>query len=111
MLCHLLRSSTNFKMKAQAYVSQMWIASCMDEVCEGSTSQERSFVMGWPTCNCVATFRYTHEHTSNEVFVMSRCNRGQLAEAHKAAPISFSFQGIGISTTKLKDRLHYYTLL
>ncbi|XP_076159876.1 rho GTPase-activating protein 20 isoform X1 [Alosa pseudoharengus] len=50
------KSSTHFKMKAQAYVSQMWIANCMDEVCEGSTSQERSFVMGWPTCNSVATF-------------------------------------------------------
>lgn len=44
----------------------MWTANCMDEVCEGSTNPERSFVMGWPTCNCVATFRYAHTHIEEE---------------------------------------------
>lgn len=51
------RSANNFKQKAQVRVCQMWTAGYMDEVCEGSTSPERSFVMGWPTCNYVATFR------------------------------------------------------
>lgn len=52
------RSPTHFKVKAQVRVCEMWTAGCLDEVCEGTTSPERSFVMGWPTCNCVATFRY-----------------------------------------------------
>lgn len=36
----------------------MWMSHCVEEVCEGSTNPERSFVVGWPTCNFVATFRY-----------------------------------------------------
>lgn len=36
----------------------MWMSHCIEEVCEGSTNPERSFVVGWPTCNFVATFRY-----------------------------------------------------
>ncbi|KAK1902880.1 Rho GTPase-activating protein 20 [Dissostichus eleginoides] len=50
------KSSTHFKVKAQVRVCEMWTASCLEEVCEGSTNPERSFVMGWPTCNCVASF-------------------------------------------------------
>ncbi|XP_033979515.1 rho GTPase-activating protein 20-like, partial [Trematomus bernacchii] len=50
------KSANHFKQKAQVCVCEMWTAGCMDEVCEGSTNPERSFVMGWPTCNCVAMF-------------------------------------------------------
>lgn len=57
------RSPTHFKVKAQVRVCEMWTATCIEEVCEGSTNPERSFVMGWPTCNCVAMFRYTHTYT------------------------------------------------
>ncbi|CDQ82933.1 unnamed protein product [Oncorhynchus mykiss] len=53
------KSPTHFKLKAQVCVGEMWTAQCMEDVCEGSTNPERSFVMGWPTCNCVVTFRYT----------------------------------------------------
>ncbi|CAJ1087036.1 rho GTPase-activating protein 20-like isoform X1 [Xyrichtys novacula] len=50
------KSANHFKQKAQVRVCEMWLASCLEEVCEGSTFPERSFVMGWPTCNCVALF-------------------------------------------------------
>ncbi|KAF6717021.1 Rho GTPase-activating protein 20 [Oryzias melastigma] len=50
-------SSTHFKVKSQVRVCEMWTANCMEEVCEGSTNPDRSFVLGWPTCNYVATFR------------------------------------------------------
>ncbi|XP_062866577.1 rho GTPase-activating protein 20 [Trichomycterus rosablanca] len=56
LLISKAKSSTNFKLKALVRVCEMWTANCMEEVCEGSTSLDRSFVMGWPTCNCVATF-------------------------------------------------------
>ncbi|VFV41337.1 rho gtpase-activating protein 20, partial [Lynx pardinus] len=36
----------------------MWTASCVDEVGEGNTNALKSFVLGWPTVNFVATFRY-----------------------------------------------------
>ncbi|KAI4799361.1 hypothetical protein KUCAC02_016993 [Chaenocephalus aceratus] len=48
------KSANHFKQKAQVCVCEMWTAGCMDEVWEGRTDPERSFVMGWPTCNCVA---------------------------------------------------------
>ncbi|XP_020489783.3 rho GTPase-activating protein 20-like [Labrus bergylta] len=50
------KSASHFKQKAQVCVCDMWTAGCLEEVCEGSTFPERSFVMGWPTCNCVAVF-------------------------------------------------------
>ncbi|XP_069495813.1 rho GTPase-activating protein 20 [Ambystoma mexicanum] len=50
------KSPTHFKFKQQVRLCEMWTASCMEEVCEGSTHPERSFVVGWPTTNCVATF-------------------------------------------------------
>ncbi|VFV39426.1 rho gtpase-activating protein 20 [Lynx pardinus] len=34
----------------------MWTASCVDEVGEGNTNALKSFVLGWPTVNFVATF-------------------------------------------------------
>uniref|UniRef100_A0A3B4WRJ2 Rho-GAP domain-containing protein n=1 Tax=Seriola lalandi dorsalis TaxID=1841481 RepID=A0A3B4WRJ2_SERLL len=55
------KSANHFKQKAQVCVCEMWTAGCMDEVCEGSTNPDRSFVMGWPTSNCVATFSSTEQ--------------------------------------------------
>ena len=54
----LLRWPTHFKMKTQAFVCEMWTAGCVEEVCEASSNPDKSFVMGWPTYNCVAMFRY-----------------------------------------------------
>ncbi|XP_062910222.1 rho GTPase-activating protein 20-like isoform X1 [Mobula hypostoma] len=50
------KSVTHFKLKKQVKVSEVWMTSYTDGVCEGSTSAEQSFVLGWPTTNCVATF-------------------------------------------------------
>lgn len=58
-----VRSANHFKQKAQVLLCEMWTAGCLDEVCEGSTFPERSFVMGWPTCNCAAVFRYRRRKT------------------------------------------------
>ncbi|XP_078268138.1 rho GTPase-activating protein 20 isoform X2 [Rhinoraja longicauda] len=51
-----LKSSTNLKLKNQVRLCEMWTAFCNDEVCERKTSPENSFVIGWPTTNCVITF-------------------------------------------------------
>ncbi|XP_065107752.1 rho GTPase-activating protein 20 [Paramisgurnus dabryanus] len=55
------KSVMQVKQKACVRVSEMWTASCVDEVCEAHTITERSFVMGWPTYNCVATFSTSEE--------------------------------------------------
>ncbi|XP_051877645.1 rho GTPase-activating protein 20 isoform X2 [Pristis pectinata] len=51
-----LKSSTNLKLKNQVRLCEMWTAFCIDEVCERKTTPENSFVIGWPTTNCVITF-------------------------------------------------------
>ncbi|KAG7467253.1 hypothetical protein MATL_G00151450 [Megalops atlanticus] len=66
------KSSTHFKLKAQVRVCEMWTASCMEDVCEGSTNPERSFVMGWPTFNCVATFSSVEQKERWLSFIKSR---------------------------------------
>ncbi|XP_078403553.1 rho GTPase-activating protein 20 isoform X1 [Cetorhinus maximus] len=50
------KSSTNLKLKNQVRLCEMWTAFCIDEVCERKTTPENSFVIGWPTTNCVITF-------------------------------------------------------
>ena len=56
-MCVCVRSAGQLKVKSVVRVCEMWLSDCMEEVCEGSTSPERSFVLGWPTCNYVVTFR------------------------------------------------------
>lgn len=73
--CVFDRSPTHFKVKAQVRVCEMWTASCIEEVCEGSTNPARGFVMGWPTCNCAAIFRYTcsyRQHNAGQLFPCKR---------------------------------------
>ncbi len=38
-------------------MSEMWIAGCIDDVADNVKSPEKSFVLGWPTENFVASFR------------------------------------------------------
>ena len=54
-----LRSSTTFKLKHRVRVCEMWTSLTprgMDEVSEATRTAEKSFVIGWPTTNFVATF-------------------------------------------------------
>ncbi|XP_029807072.1 rho GTPase-activating protein 20-like [Suricata suricatta] len=56
----LLIANTNykkiFKIKNKIPLSTMWTANCTDKVGHASISAERSFILGWPTVNFVATF-------------------------------------------------------
>jgi len=52
-----IKYNNNFKIKNKIKLSDMWTASCVDEVGEGHTNAVKSFVLGWPTVNFVATFR------------------------------------------------------
>lgn len=55
--CYLFRSTSSFKLKHRVRVSEIWLASCLDDVCETTKPSDRSFVVGWPTTNFVATFK------------------------------------------------------
>ncbi|XP_034507075.1 rho GTPase-activating protein 20 [Ailuropoda melanoleuca] len=57
----LLMSNTkykkNFKKKNKIPLNTVWTANCMDKVGDANIRAGRSFVVGWPTVNFVATFR------------------------------------------------------
>ncbi|XP_038573611.1 LOW QUALITY PROTEIN: rho GTPase-activating protein 20-like [Micropterus salmoides] len=88
------KSANHFKQKAQVCVREMWTAGCMDEVCEGSTNPERSFVMGWPTCNCVATFSSAEQKERWLSLLKSRIKEEKEREEPKTIPLRVYGKGI-----------------
>jgi hypothetical protein len=50
------RSFQNLRLKNRVRVSEMWIATCVDEVSEVVRAPDCSFVIGWPVTNVVVTF-------------------------------------------------------
>uniref|UniRef100_A0A7N8WRF9 Rho GTPase-activating protein 20 n=1 Tax=Mastacembelus armatus TaxID=205130 RepID=A0A7N8WRF9_9TELE len=89
------KSPTHFKVKAQVRVCEMWTANCMEEVCEGSTNPESSFVMGWPTCNCVATFSSEEQKDKWLALIKSRIIEGKEKDDPKAIPLKIFAKDIG----------------
>ncbi|XP_037617577.1 rho GTPase-activating protein 20-like [Sebastes umbrosus] len=88
------KSANHFKLKAQVCVCEMWTAGCMDEVCEGSTNPERSFVMGWPTCNCVATFSSADQKERWLSLLKSLIKEEKEKEEPKTIPLRVYGKGI-----------------
>ncbi|XP_071757286.2 rho GTPase-activating protein 20-like [Centroberyx gerrardi] len=88
------KSANHFKQKAQACVCEMWTAGCMEEVCEGSTNLERSFVMGWPTCNCVATFSSGEQKEKWLSLLKSLIKEEKEREEPKTIPLKVHGKGI-----------------
>ncbi|EPY75383.1 hypothetical protein CB1_001153001, partial [Camelus ferus] len=56
-----VKYNNNLKIKKTIKLSDMWVASHMDEVEEGSTSAMESFILGWPTINFAVSFRYNND--------------------------------------------------
>ncbi|XP_030065663.1 rho GTPase-activating protein 20 [Microcaecilia unicolor] len=50
------RASSSLKFKKQVRLSEMWTASCIEEVTEKRINTQNSFVIGWPVTNYVVTF-------------------------------------------------------
>lgn len=50
------RSPGNFHVKDEIRLCEIWLSDCIDQVSEVVCDRERSFVIGWPTVNMVATF-------------------------------------------------------
>ncbi|XP_036895034.1 LOW QUALITY PROTEIN: rho GTPase-activating protein 20-like [Sturnira hondurensis] len=63
--------SNRWKVKNEIKLSDMWIASCGKEVGGGNTDPSRSFVLGWPTVNFVATLS-SPEEKDRWLFLLQR---------------------------------------
>uniref|UniRef100_A0A671PGK5 Rho GTPase-activating protein 20-like n=1 Tax=Sinocyclocheilus anshuiensis TaxID=1608454 RepID=A0A671PGK5_9TELE len=83
------------KQKKCVRVSEMWTASCVDEVCEASTASERSFVMGWPTYNCVATFSISEEKDRWLSLIQSCIQEEKQSDDPKMIPLKIFAKDVG----------------
>ncbi|XP_038673699.1 rho GTPase-activating protein 20 [Scyliorhinus canicula] len=89
------KSASHFKLKKRVKICEVWMATCMDEVCEGSTSPELSFVMGWPTTNCVATFG-SPEQKEKWMSCLHRCIKEEKEKEHpKSIPLKIVTRNVG----------------
>ncbi|XP_068123011.1 rho GTPase-activating protein 20 [Hyperolius riggenbachi] len=89
------KSPSHYKLKHHVRVGEMWTASCMEEVCEGSTYPERSFVVGWPITNCVATFS-TPEEKENWLTLFERYIKEEKENDHpKIIPLKIITKDVG----------------
>lgn len=88
------KSANHFKQKAQVCVREMWTAGCLEEVCEGTLIPERSFVMGWPTSNCVAVFSSTEHKDKWLSLLKSRIKEEKENEEPKTIPLRVYGKGI-----------------
>ncbi|KAM9389389.1 rho GTPase-activating protein 20 [Phaethornis superciliosus] len=89
------KSHSHFKLKCQARLCEMWTAFCTEEVCEGSTDPERSFVLGWPTTNCVANFRSAEQKDTWLSFLQSRIREEKEKDYPKSIPLKIIAKDVG----------------
>ncbi|XP_046886488.1 rho GTPase-activating protein 20-like [Hypomesus transpacificus] len=85
---------THFKMKTQAFVCEMWTAGCVEEVCEASSNPDKSFVMGWPTYNCVAMFSSSDQKERWLSLLKSRIKDEKEKDDPKTIPLKVLGKGI-----------------
>ncbi|KAK1169637.1 rho GTPase-activating protein 20-like isoform X1 [Acipenser oxyrinchus oxyrinchus] len=92
------KSTSHFKLKNHVRICEMWTASCTDEVCEGSTNHNRSFVMGWPTTNCVATFSSVEQKEKWLSIIKSRIKEEKEKDDPKSIPLKLFARDVGNGT-------------
>ncbi|XP_044874100.1 rho GTPase-activating protein 20 isoform X6 [Mauremys mutica] len=91
----ITRSPSHFKLKSQVRLCEMWTASCMEEVYEGSTNPERSFVIGWPTTNCVANFSSPEQKEKWLSSLQSRIKEEREKDYPKSIPLKIIAKDVG----------------
>nr|XP_006117307.1 rho GTPase-activating protein 20 isoform X2 [Pelodiscus sinensis] len=89
------KSQYNFKLKSQVRLCEMWTASCMEEVYEGSINPERSFVIGWPTTNCVVNFSSPEQKEKWLSSLQSRIKEEKEKDYPKSIPLKIIAKDIG----------------
>nr|XP_023417399.1 rho GTPase-activating protein 20 [Cavia porcellus] len=90
-----IKYNNNFKIKNKIKLTDMWTASCVEEVGEGNTSAVKSFVLGWPTVNFVATFS-SPEQKDKWLFLLQRyINLEKEKDYPKSIPLKIFAKDIG----------------
>ncbi|XP_028411869.1 uncharacterized protein LOC114534603 [Dendronephthya gigantea] len=86
------KSSSYYKLKERVKLSEMWVAGCIDDVAENVKSPEKSFVLGWPTENFVATFSSVEEKEKWYEALSSNIASQKDLEEPKVAPIKIQLK-------------------
>ncbi|XP_005378111.1 PREDICTED: rho GTPase-activating protein 20 [Chinchilla lanigera] len=90
-----IKYNNNFKIKNKIKLTDMWTASCVDEVGEVNTNAMKSFVLGWPTVNFVATFS-SPEQKDKWLFLLQRYINLEKEKDHpKSIPLKIFAKDIG----------------
>ncbi|XP_023565322.1 rho GTPase-activating protein 20 isoform X2 [Octodon degus] len=90
-----IKYNNNFKIKNKIKLTDMWTASCVDEVGEVNTNAMKSFVLGWPTVNFVATFS-SPEQKDKWLFLLQRyINLEKEKDYPKSIPLKIFAKDIG----------------
>ncbi|XP_053451891.1 rho GTPase-activating protein 20 [Nycticebus coucang] len=90
-----IKYNNNLKMKNKIKLTDMWTASCVDEVGEGNTNAMKSFVLGWPTLNFVATFSSPEQKDKWLSLLQRYINLEKEKDYPKSIPLKIFAKDIG----------------
>ncbi|XP_004709035.1 rho GTPase-activating protein 20 [Echinops telfairi] len=90
-----IKYNNNFKIKNKIKLSDMWTASCVDEVGEGNTNAQKSFVLGWPTVNFVATFSSSEQKDKWLSLLQRSISLEKEKDCPKSIPLKIFAKDIG----------------
>ncbi|KAM6157935.1 rho GTPase-activating protein 20 [Rhynchocyon petersi] len=90
-----IKYNNNFKIKNKIKLSDMWTASCVDEVGEGNTNALKSFVLGWPTVNFVATYSSPEQKDKWLSLLQRYINLEKEKDHPKSIPLKIFAKDIG----------------
>ncbi|XP_004856582.1 rho GTPase-activating protein 20 isoform X1 [Heterocephalus glaber] len=90
-----IKYNNNFKIKNKIKLTDMWTASCVDEVGEVNTSAMKSFVLGWPTVNFVATFSSPEQKDKWLSLLQRYINLEKEKDYPKSIPLKIFAKDIG----------------
>ncbi|XP_049745288.1 rho GTPase-activating protein 20 isoform X1 [Elephas maximus indicus] len=90
-----IKYNNSFKIKNKIKLSDMWTASCVEEVGEGNTNAVKSFVLGWPTVNFVATFSSPEQKDKWLSLLQRYINLEKEKDYPKSIPLKIFAKDIG----------------
>ncbi|XP_021526790.2 rho GTPase-activating protein 20 isoform X1 [Aotus nancymaae] len=90
-----IKYNNNFKIKNKIKLTDMWTASCVDEVGEGNTNAMKSFVLGWPIVNFVATFSSPEQKDKWLSLLQRYINLEKEKDYPKSIPLKIFAKDIG----------------
>ncbi|XP_074160412.1 rho GTPase-activating protein 20 [Sminthopsis crassicaudata] len=90
-----IKYNNNLKIKNKIKLSDMWTASCVDEVGEGNTNTMKSFVLGWPVVNFVATFSSSEQKDKWLSLLIRYIDEEKEKDHPKSIPLKIFAKDIG----------------